>query len=347
MNSKTNLSLVSGNAGLESPISTEQNKPALRLVSTKSMSRDKWLNIRKQGIGASDAAAAMGISPYQSQLELWMVKTGRDANLEKPKPDDQESPMYWGNILEPIVAKHYTMRTGNKVRRVNAVLQHPDEDKRWMLANLDYAVSASDDVQILECKTAGEHGAKLWRDGVPDYVRCQVQHQLAVTGKQAADVCVLICGQKVEVYRVDRDDELIAQIIELERAFWHYVETDTPPPADGSDSASKALRALYPYDNEESVNFTDDKLMNTTLLELLHTREKVTEFTKHEELLKQAIQERMQNATKAVFADATILWRKSKDSTSLDTKALLNAQPELLEQYGKTRLGSRRFTIKH
>ena len=345
MNHTDNRSNNNGHAQV--PNHAIHGKAALRLISTKEMSRDNWLQVRKQGIGASDAAAAMGISPYQSQLELWMIKTGRDSALTQPNPDDDESPMFWGNILEPIVAKHYTLKTGNKVRRVNAVLQHPDEDKRWMLANLDYAVSANEDVQVLECKTAGEHGAKLWRDGVPDYVRCQVQHQLAVTGKQAADVCVLICGQKVEIYRIERDDELIAQIIELERAFWQYVKTDTPPPADGSDSASKALRALYPYDNEDTVDFADDGKMNGLLMDLLETREKAAEFSKREEALKQSIQERMKDATKAVFADATVLWRKSKDSTSLDTKTLLNDQPELLQQYGKTRLGSRRFTIKH
>ena len=50
---------------------------ALRLASTKGMSRDEWLIMRKQGIGSSDAATAVGLNPYQSPLELWMIKTGR------------------------------------------------------------------------------------------------------------------------------------------------------------------------------------------------------------------------------------------------------------------------------
>ena len=57
------------------------NRPALRLVSTKNLEREEWLNIRKKGIGSSDAAAAVGLNPYKSQLELWMEKTGRDAEL--------------------------------------------------------------------------------------------------------------------------------------------------------------------------------------------------------------------------------------------------------------------------
>ncbi len=145
---------------------------AIRLVSTKEMDRQEWLNVRKQGIGSSDAAAAVGLNPYQSQLELWMIKTGREATLPKVDVDDESSPMYWGNILEPIVAMHYTKHSGHKVRRINAVLQHPDKDKSWMLANLDYAVVGADDVQLLECKTAGEFGSRLWRDGVPEYVQC-------------------------------------------------------------------------------------------------------------------------------------------------------------------------------
>jgi len=64
-----------------------------------------------------------------------------------------------------------------------------------MLANIDREVVGSPDVQILECKTAGEFGSRLWRDGVPEYVQLQVQHQLAVTNKAAADVAVLVCGQ--------------------------------------------------------------------------------------------------------------------------------------------------------
>ena len=79
---------------------TPSSRPALRLVSTKGMNREQWLQVRKQGIGASDAAAAVGLNPYQSPLALWMVKTGRDGLLPAPDPDDIHTPLYWGNLLE-------------------------------------------------------------------------------------------------------------------------------------------------------------------------------------------------------------------------------------------------------
>lgn len=235
------------------------NRPALRLVSTKKLERDEWLNIRKKGIGSSDAAAAVGLNPYKSQLELWMEKTGRDAELPQLDPADDTSPAFWGTILEPIVASHYTNKTGNRVRRINAVLQHPDPELSWMLANIDREVIGVEDVQILECKTAGINGSRLWKEGVPEYVQLQVMHQLAVTGKQAADVAVLLGGQHLEIYRIERDETMIAQLIELERQFWNYVETDTPPPADGSASADTALRCLFPQDQGETVDFSVDE----------------------------------------------------------------------------------------
>jgi len=58
--------------------STSKPRSALRLISTKELPREEWLEVRKRGIGSSDAAAAVGINPYKSQLELWLAKTGRD-----------------------------------------------------------------------------------------------------------------------------------------------------------------------------------------------------------------------------------------------------------------------------
>jgi putative phage-type endonuclease len=285
---------------------------ALRLASTKGMSRDEWLIMRKQGIGSSDAATAVGLNPYQSPLELWMIKTGREENLPKIDPNDESHPTYWGNILEPIVAAHYTKHTGLKVRKTNAILQHPDEDKGWMLANIDYSIVGSKDVQILECKTAGEFGSRLWRDGPPEYVQVQVQHQLAVTGRHAADVCVLLHGQKIEIHRIERDEEVIVRLIELERRFWDYVMTDTPPPADGSDSAGKALQALYPFDGGETLDLSEEPAFIEAFADLVSVRAEIEARKELEAQLKQRIQERMGEASYARFATGEVSWKRNK-----------------------------------
>lgn len=96
-----------------------RHRPALRLVDTKSLSREDWLEVRKNGIGGSDAAAAVGLNPYKSCLELWLEKTNRDANLPKPDPDDTTEPVFWGHVLEPIVAASYTKQTSNQIGRAH------------------------------------------------------------------------------------------------------------------------------------------------------------------------------------------------------------------------------------
>lgn len=320
-----------------------RTRPALKLVKTQDLNRDQWLQVRKGGIGSSDAAAAVGLNPYKSQLELWMEKTGQDEQLPKVDPQDESSPLYWGTLLEPIVAAHYTRRTGNKVRRVNAVLQHPGEP--WMLANLDREVIGTPEVQILECKTAGINGARLWKDGVPEYVQLQVMHQLAVTGSQAADVAVLIGGQDLQVHRIERDEALIANLMALERQFWGHVQRCEPPPADGSDSADVALRALYPRDSGQTLDLSQDFEMSAAFSDLLAVRQVIAAHNALEAQLKQRIQQRMGEASQALFEGGDVSWKRSKDSLVLDTVRLLKEQPQLLEQYALARAGSRRFLI--
>jgi putative phage-type endonuclease len=327
---------------LPESVSRGRPRPALRLVETKDLSRDDWLEVRKNGIGGSDAAAAVGLSPYMSPLELWLIKTGRDANLPRPDADDTTEPVYWGTLLEPIVAASYTKQTGNKVRRVNAVLRHPTIP--FMLANIDREVVGNRDVQLLECKTAGEFGARLWRDGVPEYVQLQVQHQLAVQGRQAADVAVLLCGQKLEVHRVVRDDALIARLIELEAAFWRYVETDTPPPADGSESADRALRCLYPGAGG-TVDFTGDRSLCSTFSDLVAVRARIDGHQAIESKLKQTIQQAMGEADRAEFETGSVSFRRSRDGAGIDLQRLLTDHPELAAQYAITKPGSRRFLV--
>jgi putative phage-type endonuclease len=324
---------------------TYKSRPALRLIGTKQLPREDWLAVRKQGIGSSDAGAAVGLNPYKSQLELWIEKTGRDATLPKIDPQDEESPAYWGNVLEPIVAWHYSKRTGKKVRRINAVLQHPDPELPWMLANIDREVMGADDVQILECKTAGINGARLWKEGVPEYVQLQVMHQLAVTGKQAADVAVLLGGQHVEIHRIERDEQMIDRLIELERKFWQYVQTDTPPPVDGSASSEAALRCLYPKDNGQSVDFSGNAGLAATYLELKAVRQSIAEKESRESLLKQILLQAMGEATRAQFSNGFVSWKRSKDSTVLDVERLLKEKPYLQVRFTKLKVGSRRFLI--
>lgn len=97
------------------PSRSRRHGQALRLVDTRALDRLAWLEIRRSGLGSSDAAAAVGLNPYKSQLELWMEKTGRTvspASTDAPQGQDAlDSPLYWGTVLEPLVAEQYARHT--------------------------------------------------------------------------------------------------------------------------------------------------------------------------------------------------------------------------------------------
>lgn len=322
-------------------------KPALRLVKTHEMPREEWLQVRQQGIGSSDAAAAVGLHPYKSPLALWLEKTGRAAQIpvtSDPTTTDDSSPLYWGTLLEPIVAAHYTKRTGQRVRRVNAVLQHPD--RPWMLANIDREVIGAPDVQILECKTAGIQGSRLWQDGVPEYVQLQVLHQLAVTGKEAADVAVLIGGQSFEVHRIRRDAAMIDHLMALEAVFWRHVQEDRPPPADGSDSSARALISMFPRDSGQTLDLRDDLVMNALFSDYLDTRAQLEKFEALESQLKQSLQQRMGDHTRMQFEQGSVSWKQAKDASLLNAEALTRDHPEIARRYQKVKAGGRRFLVQ-
>lgn len=336
---------VTSSALCTSSNSAKRTSSAKRLVETKNLAYQDWLDIRKQGIGSSDCAAACGLNPYMSMLELWMIKTGR---IQQKIEDESEghAPLYWGKQLEPLVAEYYSMHTHYKVRRVNAVLQHPDPDKHFMLANLDYSVVGDAEVQILECKTAGEHGAKLWRDGVPLYVLCQVQHQLAVTGKKAAHICVLICGHETRIFKVTRSESVIQHIVNAERYFWECVEKDTPPDADASRSAAKAIQLLYPQHIPLSVeDLSLNEHANQLFNQLIQEKHQIEKHQNNFDETKHHIQMLMKDKERAVFNDGSVVWKKAKDSVVLNTQALLQHQPDVIQLYPLEKSGSRRFNI--
>ena len=313
---------------------------AIRLASTTQLSREEWLQIRSTGIGSSDAAAAIGLSSYKCSLSLWLEKTGR----QQPEDLSNKEAVVWGTVLEPVLAKMYAERTGRKVRRVNAVLQHPEYP--FMLANLDREVITESGSGVLEIKTAGFYSAQLWDDGVPVAYQCQVLHQLAVTGHAWADVAVLIAGQEFRIYRIERDDDKIADLIQRELQFWSWVTNNQQPDPDGSYDAQQALLSLFPTDNGQTLDFSESGPFNDLFAELLILRHRKEEIEQQESTLKHRIQAALGSATAAIFQQGKVTWRKAKDRLVPDLDRLSQEHPELLQQYAKAVPGARRFIIQ-
>ena len=180
---------------------------------------------------------------------------------------------------------------------------------------------------------------------MPEYIQLQVMHQLAVTGKQAADVAVLICGQELQIHRIERDETMIAQLIALEEQFWELVTAEKEPPVDASESASTALRCLYPQDTGEDIDLSEDEAASSAFAQLNQVRQLMNDWESQEALLKHQIQQRMGSASFARFAGGTASWKRSKDSKVFNAASLQQDHPEIAQAYMGTKPGSRRFLL--
>ncbi len=187
------------------------------LTTTENLSYEEWLEWRRKGIGGSDASIVCGVNRYKSPLELWLDKTGQISFAEAGEA------AYWGTQLEPFVKREFTKRTGIEIREVKQLLQ--SEEHPFMLANLDgvcYDPNFGD--CVFEAKTASAYKAQEWENTIPDEYMLQIQHYMAVTGYRATYIAVLIGGNSFKWKLIERDEELISVLTELERKFWENVK---------------------------------------------------------------------------------------------------------------------------
>lgn len=302
------------------------------------MTREEWLEARRKGIGGSDAAAVCGLNPYKSPLEVYLEKIG-----EIDSPEDNDA-MYWGRKLEDIVAREFSERTGLKVRRVNSILTH--KEFPFILGNLDRIIIANNEGPgVLECKTSSAYSLKNWGEEVPPMYQLQVQHYLAVTGYKYGYVAVLIGGRVFRYFRVDRDEDLIANLIKIESDFWHnHVLAGVMPEPDGNENTSKLLSKLYPESNGKAIVLKNPE--TKSLLERyfdLEQQEKEIKTQKDEVVNK--LKSFMQDNELALCDGYKISW-KNIISNRFDTKAFQKDYPELYKKYFKKSC-YRRFQVNH
>jgi len=300
---------------------------------TKEMTYEEWKQQRRNGIGGSDAAAAIGLNRWKSRLKLYLEKIG-----ELEDNVDSEA-TYWGRILEGVLAEEFTRRTGKAVRRVNAILIHPEFE--WMIANIDRKVVGEN--AILEVKTTAAWNNKEWEhDEIPQEYIIQAQHYMAVTGADLTYFAVLVGGQKLLIKKFVRDDELIEMIIREEQKFWQMVENRTPPELDGSVDAKEILSYMYPTAIEGSV--IELPTYESTVEEILALGKQIKELEQMKEEKENKLKAEMAEHEIAYVGKYKVSWKNISQSR-LDTKLLEHEQPEIYKKYLKEN-NFRRFSIK-
>lgn len=304
------------------------------IADTKTMSKEEWLKNRQAGIGGSDASAIAGLNPWKSSIQLYM-----DKKEENPQ-EIKSLRMELGNRLEGLVAELFTEETGLKVRNVNGMLKN--EKYPFALANIDRAIVG--EKAFLECKTTNSFALKEWQDGVPPHYEIQCLHYMAITGATHCYIAVLIGNSDFIWHKIERDQETIDYLMQIEKEFWEEnILKDIVPLPDGSDAYSEYLKEKYKKSNGQEIEL---HLLKDGPQKLLRYDEIVTDIKALEtekKLIEQEIQLHMEDFEVAKIGDRKITW-KTSSRNSIDSKKLKSEMPDIVAQYTKTST-SRTFRI--
>ena len=286
---------------------------------------------RRTYIGGSDAAAAIGMSKWKDRYRLWEEKTG----LVAPEDISGKDAVYWGTVLESIVAQEYARRAGVQVRRVPRLIRHPKHP--FMGAHLDRIIINSKGG--LEVKTTGHEGEEWGEEGtadVPQQYFIQVQHYMAVTAREFFNIALLAGGQRFRLYHVPRDEKFIADLEALEVEFWQFVETKTPPPPETSDEANR--RWPISVAGEVQASASDIEAVD----KLAEVKQRIKDLAEIGEACELAIKAALgENGDTLMAGTRKLATWKTQSANRFDLDAFRAAYPDLAAKFTPTDKTSR------
>lgn len=304
------------------------------------------LELRKRALGASEFAAVAGLNPWQSALDVWLLKTGR----AEPRPDDERSRM--GKRIETLIGDWYCDEVLPHSFEKPHTLVHPTES--WMIATPDlFAYFVDRPNRRCEIKLVGSRVRPHWQSGgelaVPEYVVAQCLIQGIVSRVEPCDVAVWfgLDREQQHILSVPWMPDIAAELQQIGHDFWHRnVLGDVPPPADRSDSWREYLNKLWPK-NDRPIVIEAPVAADPVVERLLLAKAQIKEG---EELKQEA-----ENELKSLIGDFDGVQRRGKWRATwkcdahgtIDWKALainLGATDEQADRY--RREAPRRFLVR-
>lgn len=313
------------------------NNPNFNIIETNDLSHREWLDLRRSGIGGSDLAGIMGMSPYATPIDVYLDKT------YQTETEEEENPLFWwGKKLEPLVVEKYCeMYPGEKIMSSPGMLK--SKKWMWMIANLDGIVEADGKHGDFEIKTIGFATDEWGRDGgneedIPEKYYCQVAHYLAVTGFSYAVVAAFfMASREIRRYLIKRDESVIKNIVAIEEKFWkeHVQQNDPPIPTNSSD-----CNKLWAYDKGTTVTAGDDIVTAAQELRNLKSEVKLMQGSDGKGGRKSELEAKIKNS----MGDNQVLlgldgrkicsW-KTQTTRRFQTKEFAMAHPELDKKFRK------------
>ncbi len=292
---------------------------------------EEWLRIRKSYLTGTDAGAVCGMNPYKSAMQVYMDKTSPEIEIT-----DNEA-MRLGRDLEDYVAGRFAEATGKKVRKSNAM--YVSEEHPFMMANVDRLVVG--ERAGLECKTASPYTADRWKDGnVPEWYYLQCQHYMKVLEADRWYLAVLIFGKGFQYCCLERDEEMLNDLVSIEKNFWeNHVQAKVLPSPDGSRSADELIQKYFHRREGAVTRMTgmDEQITRRNELAGL-----IKKMQAEQKVIEQELKMYLGNAEAqtGISDQYRVTWTEY-ETRRIDMERLKKEQPEIYENYCKVQKSSR------
>ena len=281
------------------------------------MNREKFLVDRKKGIGGSDVASILGVSPFRTALEVYHDKTSPELYLDEPTEDMQR-----GVRVEKYILQEYAER--NEVQLNTNIPTIVDQECPFMRANIDAKVVGQN--VVIEAKST-KAPISSWESGIPEYYKAQVAYYAMLTDAEYVEVPVLFSGWKYACFTYWRDVEYEASIKEAVINFWHnHIVKNIPP----KPTSPEELMAAYPMLEEKTIEADNNIREKVYLLQEAQAQRKKLED--QEKQLKSQIQGFMGDAG-LLDAGFCKLALKEIKATRFNANAFKEKYTELYQQY--------------
>lgn len=294
-----------------------------KLANIKNLSHSEWLELRKRGIGGSDAGTILNMNIYSGLLTLYANKVGMSSEKE-----DNEA-MRLGRDLEQYVADRFMEASGKKV--VNDNFFYVDDEYDFMFANVDRRVVGEN--AGFEAKTMGGfNGYNVEAGEIPSHYYCQCQHYCSVMNWDCVYIGILVLQRGFWWHRINRDDDFIRQMREAEVEFWtKYVEPRVMPAPEG-EADLDTLKELYPTATPDSEIFVPG--LDSLIEDYIAAAELAKEYEEKKTAIQGLICSKLGTAEVGIGENYGCSW-KSQSKTSVDAKKLEAEYPEVYAQVKK------------
>jgi putative phage-type endonuclease len=183
---------------------------------------DEWNEVRKTGVGASEAASILGVEgAFSTPLQIWAEKRGV---MEKEEPDERLADLFhFGHVMEPIILQEFAWRTGHETDLDGYTYRNPEFP--FIMATPDaWALDEETGNSFLvELKNISEWGASDWEEEPPAKYQVQLQHQMFVMGVERGILAAIVGGNRFVWWETTANEKFHRILIDKLTHFWQKV----------------------------------------------------------------------------------------------------------------------------